>query len=186
MKLWRFALLLVFAGQASATSMPSRTIRVRELADLVRTSDVIAQVRITAGEGGERFEPVYRAQVEQAFKGIEAGTVLHLGGRFEIGSVHLVFLDRAGLVKDHLRAHEISRSFPADAPYYETETDLFSQFPLVVTEAFGDVDVVASFASEWVTLPEDLRQVAVQCADEPAKGLVLRDELYAWIRKHLR
>ncbi|HYF47874.1 MAG TPA: hypothetical protein VEJ63_00595 [Planctomycetota bacterium] len=182
-----FVLLLgVSFGQLSARSLPSREIRVRKLAELIRSADVIAEVRITAGEGGERYQPVYRAQVEESLKGVQAGAILHLGGSsFVIGQVYVVFLARRGTVGERLAQTELSHSFPAEAPYYDIETDLFGQFRLVVTQAFGDVDVAASFAREWVILPDTLRQVIVDCSEEEPKALVLRDQLFASIRRAL-
>lgn len=183
-----FVLLVCIATEeAAARSMPSRTIRVRQLPELIRTADIIAQVRITAAEGGERYEPVYRARVEESLKGVPAGTILHLGGsNFTIGQVFLVFLRQLGTVRDRLRESEFSRSFPAEAPYYDIETELFGQFQLVVTQAFGEVDVAASFAREWVILPESLRVVVVDCTGEEPKALVLRDHLFDFIRNSLR
>jgi len=179
-----FLLFIVCAGQASARSVRSREIGVREWRDLIRTAGVIAQVRITAAEGGERYEPVYRAVVEEAFKGVQTGAVLHLGGSsFETGAVYLVFLRQEGTVDSRLREGEFSRSFPSGAPYYDIERELFGQFRLLVTEAFGDVDVAAAFAREWVTLPDGLRRVARNCNEEEPEALVLRDELYASIRE---
>jgi hypothetical protein len=79
---------------ASGTSYPPRV----ELRDLLKTSDVVALVWITAGDAQVCPRGIYRAEVIAPVKGTRVGETLYFnnGNSYLVGGKCVLFLDRTG------------------------------------------------------------------------------------------
>ena len=93
----RLLAVIVVACVPLAAAGSSYPLRV-ELRDLLKTSDVVALVWITAGDAKICPRGIYRAEVLEAVKGTTVGETLYFndGNQYSIGEKSVVFLDRTG------------------------------------------------------------------------------------------
>lgn len=90
--------LLFLAIHAASFASSATTLAPIELAELVRSADIVATVQVVSGEvigsGGETCGAKYRATVEEAFKGTSNGATIEFGNYFgyEVGSRYVLLL----------------------------------------------------------------------------------------------
>lgn len=103
-------IVVLIAGSKIGTTQPSEP-GVFQLADLFSHADKVALVKVVSGTTEAYDIPIYKAKVEQGFKGVSAGETIYFGPYLatELGSEYILFL--------HDKSNAIASKTKADAGY---------------------------------------------------------------------
>jgi hypothetical protein len=154
--------------ESSATSIKSV-----ELGELFKEADVVAFVKVQAGDIESFDTPLFKAKSRLCFKGCANGEVLYFGPfqGYEVGSEYLVFLEKTPssiIMHRKENADQCNDVFEAQATYLKIMYAGYSVMPVLYSMLISDGDDAVKFPYEQVILPESFETVRLRDQDGAA------------------
>ena len=173
-------LLTVFAGMARATS-----IKPVELSDLFREAEVVALVSVDGGDARAFKQAIYRATVNEGFKGTTAGKEIYFGpyASYRVGGEYIVFLDRAQeKVGETLKRAPSPWPEASEQPLLRVMYAGYSALPVEYTCVFEKCAHGVSVPSSQVLLPSALARTPEERVSTRYDAWVERDAFLKILR----
>jgi len=149
------------------------------LRQLFKEADVVALITVLAGDAEKYSDVVYKASVDQAFKGAREHDIIYFGPykSYSIGTEYIVALKRTSRLLGDLgsKADRQAGPFRPDAPYLRVMYQGYSVMEISYTCVIPSCDWAVEVADEQVMLPQRLATVPSVCHNGASS--------FVWVRK---